>query len=164
MNTQEEYDSLYQRMATSGKPEYMKVFGSVMNDMMGWMIANKPDLAKEWVDRLQSIKWDNYLTESEAESIVSKMKPSAPWSRETWRSAMQSIGIPTEEKPFYNPCAMWVVMNMVYSDHGHSIADIAGKPLSEMPTEAIVRAVHSMAEDLLCDEDRRFNVRRYFDV
>ena len=164
--TQEElrnkFDDLYKMMASSTNVEFMRTFGNVHKEMMDWMIQNKPDLAAEWVEKLCSIKWRNYLTQKEAEKIVTSMKPEAPWKRDAWKQAMESMEIMTEEEPYYNSCALWAVMNMVYSDSSKSIAAIIGTPLNEIPAEQIVDAVHSLALDKLKDQDQRFNVRKYF--
>lgn len=149
-------------MSKSGNPTYMKLFGSVMNEMMEWMIANKPDAAQEWMDKLCAIKWDNYLTQKEAEKIVAGMMPKAPWSREVWKNAMDSLGIETEEEPYYNSCALWVAMNMVYTDSSKTIAMIMGKNVNEVSSEQMVRAVYALALDKLKDEDENFNIRAYF--
>ena len=157
-----EYHSLYEYMAMSQEPEYMKLFGSVMTEMFNWYAANKPDAAEEWLGKLEAIRWDNYLTHKEAERIVADMQPKAPWNLDVWKGAMKSLGLDTEDNPCYNCYALWVAMNMVYSDHGESIANIIGMPLQEIKPEIIVPAVHSLAVDLLCDEDSRFSIRRYF--
>ena len=160
----EKYDELYNYMATSKNPSYMMSFGAVMNEMMDWMIQNKPEMAQEWIEKLCSIKWKNYLTQKEAEKIVANMSPKAPWSREVWRSAMDSFGLPVEEKWSYNSCALWVTMNMIYSDSSNTIAKIIGKPINEIPTEQMVKAVHSLAMDKLEDADGVFNIRSYFNL
>lgn len=158
----EKYNHLYEYMASSGKPEYMKVFGHVMTEMMDWLIANKLDAAEEWLCKLESIKWNNYLTPKEAEKIVNAMNPSAPWSKDVWKKAMDGVGIAIEESPYYNSCALWVTMNMIHSDSAQSIANIMGMPLADVPAEKMVKAVHSLALDKLKDVDKRFNVRSYF--
>ena len=158
----EKYAMLYEYMATSQKTEYMKAFGHVMNEMMEWIIANKPELAQEWIEKLCSIKWNNYLTQKEADAIVAKMNPKAPWSRDAWKRALEDMGIPTEEEPYYNSCALWVVMNMVYSDSANTIAKLMEVPLQEIPQQQMVKAVHAFAIDKLIDEDGVFSVRRYF--
>ena len=158
----EKYAMLYDYMATSGKTEYMKVFGHVMTDMMEWLIDYKPEAAQEWIEKLCAIKWKNYLTRKEADEIVAKMNPKAPWSHDVWKSTMDSLGIPTEEQPCYNSCALWVVMNMVHSDSAPTIAKIMEAPLSEIPQQQFVKAVHAFALDKLKDTDGVFNVRKYF--
>ena len=153
----EEYEMLYQRMATSGRPEYMKVFGSVMSDMMGWVIANKPDLAKEWIEKLQSIKWKNYLTKNEAENIVSKMNPKAPWSRDQWLNAMEKHGFPLEKEPCYNKCALYTAMNMVMSDSSATLLKYVGE-------DELFSVIYDLAVDKLTDKDEVFKIREYFKV
>ena len=74
----EKYMMLYDYMASSNNPKYMKAFGVVMNDMMDWMIQNKPDVAIEEIERLAAIKWKNYLTQKEAEALRMDMILSAP--------------------------------------------------------------------------------------
>ena len=159
-----EFRALYDYMASSNNPAYMKVFGNTMVEMMNWMIANKPEEAEAYIEKLSAIKWDNYLTRREAEKIVAGMEPKAPWSREAWRNALTSLGIVTEESPYYNSCALWVEMNKVYSDSAKSIAMIKGVPLSEVSQEELVKAVHALALDHLKDADGVYNIRSYFSV
>lgn len=156
------FNELYQIMATSENVDFMRVFGNVHKEMMNWFIANKPEAAEEWLCKLESIKWHNYLTPKEAEKIVAAMKPTAPWSRDAWKTTLDKMGIVTSEEPYYNSCALWTTMNMIYSDSAQSIADIIGKPLAEIPAEQMVKAVHSLAIDKLKDADHRFHIRSYF--
>ena len=166
MNQEEmrkEFMELYDMMAMSHDVRNMETFGNVHKEMMEWMIQNKPDLAQEWIGKLESIKWCNYLTPKEAEKIVSEMVPRAPWSREVWKNAMQSLGLPMEEEPYYNSCALWVVMNQVYTDHAQTIADnILKKPLAEIPADQLVPGIRALALDLLKDKDKNYCVRSYF--
>lgn len=159
----EKYHSLYEYMAVSNEPKYMMMFGSVMNEMMDWMIDNKPEAASEWIDKLCSIKWKNYLTRKEAEKIVSEMVPKAPWNYATWETTMESMGMETEEPPCYNSYALWVTMNMIHSDDGESIAEIKGVPLAQIPAEQLVRIIHRLAMNKLKDKDGVFCIRRYFE-
>lgn len=156
------FTELYQFMASSENVAFMRVFGNVHKEMMDWFIANKPEIAEEWICKLESIKWHNYLTTKEAEKIVAAMKPTAPWAREVWKSALDKMGIVTQEEPYYNSCALWVTMNMIYSDSAQSIADIMGKPLADVSAEQMVKAVHALALDKLKDVDHHFNIRSYF--
>lgn len=161
----ERYGSLYEFMANSKKPENMMLFGRVMTQMMDDMIMSNPSKAEEYIDRLEAIKWKNYLTPKEAEAIVAKMEPKAPWSREVWKQAMTQLGLPMEEEPCYNSCALWVVMNQVYTDHAQTIADnIIKKPLAEIPANQLVPGIRALALDLLKDKDGVYHVRSYFDV
>lgn len=159
MNTQElkeKYLALYEYMTTSKKTENMKAFGRVMSAMMEDMIANSPSKAEEYISKLESIKWCNYLTPTEADKIVSAMNPAAPWSREQWKSVMISHQLELEEWPCYNRCALYVTMNMIMSDSGETLKKIVSGDLFD--------AVYRLAVDKLKDADGKFNVRRYFDV
>ena len=160
MNPQElkeKYWSLYEYMANSKKPENMKAFGRVMTTMMEDMIQSNPSKAEEYINKLESIKWKNYLTPAEADKIVSEMEPKAPWTREQWKDAMENHGLPLEEWPCYNRCALYVTMNMIMSDSSKTLSNfVQGDNLFKM--------VYGLAVDKLKDQDEMFNVRVYFYV
>jgi len=153
----ENYYALYEYMATSKNPDHMKAFGHVMSEMMEWLIANKSDAAQEWIEKLQAVKWKNYLTQKEAESIVADMEPRAPWTREQWRSAMEQKGYPLEKEPCYNRCALYTTMNMLMSDSAVTL----GKYVSP---DALFDIVHDLAVDKLTDKDFVFRIRDYFSL
>jgi len=160
MNQEEmkqEFHALFNLMANSNKVEFMHAFGQVHKEMMDWFIANKPELAQEWLEKLESIKWKNYLTPKEAQRIVDKMEPKAPWTKEQWANAMQQKGFELEKEPCYNRCALWVTMNMIMSD--------SSETLSKYVEEGyIFKLVYDLAVDKLTDADSRFNVRAYFGI
>lgn len=153
----ERYMALYEYMANSKKPENMKVFGRVMTTMMGDMIANSPAKAEEYINKLESIKWCNYLTPAEADKIVASMEPKAPWSRDQWKQAMMQHQLELEEWPCYNRCALYVTMNMIMSDSSDTLSEIIGNG-------DLFLAVYKLAVNKLKDADARFNVRKYFEV
>lgn len=164
MTTEEmkqEFDELYDMMAMSHNIKNMQTFGNVHKEMMEWMIHNKPELAQEWIDKLESIKWRQYLTPKEAEKIVGGMDPKGPWSREVWKSTMESLGLPLEEPPYYNKCALWTEMNKIYSDFGEEIASLIDKPLSPSDKD-IIAACYKMALKNLKDKDGVYDIRKYF--
>lgn len=164
MTTQElrdRYLGLYDYMATSRDPKNMKAFGSVMTQMMDVMLQKMPAEAEEMIDKLEAIKWRQYLTPKEAEKIVAGMDPKAPWSRDTWKGAMESFGLPLEEMPAYNRCALWVEMNKIYSNYGEEIASLLGKPLSPSDKD-IISACYKMALKNLKDKDGIYDIRKYF--
>ena len=160
MTTEElkqQYTELYEHMAVSRKPEYMKAFGKVMTEMFDWFSVNKREAAEEWLMKLESIKWDNYLTPAEAEKIVAGMKPKAPWGMDAWKAEMEAHGLQMEDAPCYNKCALYATMNMVMSDS----ADTLKKYVND---ENMFDAVFDLAIDKLDDTDKKFNVRKYFGV
>ena len=159
----EQYAMLYDYMAQSRDQKNMKAFGRVMTEMMDWLVANKADVAEEMVQKLEAIRWEQYLTPKEAETIVSRMQPAAPWKRDVWAKAMADLGLPTEEAPCYNSCALWTEMNKQYSDHAQSLAEKVWKmPLTSIPAEEMVPAIHALALDVLKDKDGVYDIRSYF--
>lgn len=150
-------------MAQSQNPKNMKVFGNVMNEMMDVMIQKMPAEAEEMIDKLEAIKWKQYLTPKEAESIVAKMDPKAPWARDTWKQTIESFDLALEEQPAYNRCALWVEMNKIYSDFGDNIAEMLGKPLASNDKD-IITACYKLALKNLKDKDGVYNIRKYFGV
>lgn len=165
MNKQEmteKYYQLFNMIVNSGDESKMHVLGNVAKQQMEWFIENKPDIAEDYIGVLCSVKWKNYLTHKEASAIVSKMTPSAKWSMDVWKAAMEKMGISIEEQPCYNSCALWVTMNMVYSDDIRTIAMLMGKTVDSMTPEEMVKATHAFAINKLKDTDGVFNIRRYF--
>lgn len=158
-----EFASMYDLMANQRDVKFMRVFGGVHKEMFDWFVANKPDLAQEWLDKLEAIKWHQYLTRKEAENIIARMKPDAPWKYDVWQAAMAKLGIPMEEQPYYNQYALCTEMNKQYSDHAETIATkILKKPLTSIPAEDIVPGIYAMAVDVLKDRDGIYNIRAYF--
>jgi len=151
----QEFQALYNLMAGQQNVAFMQVFGQVHKEMMDWFIANKPDLAQEWLDKLESIRWKNYLTPKEADKIVAAMEPKAQWSREQWKAAMLEHGFDLESEPAYNRCALYATMNMIMSDSGDTLAKYIEK-------DNLFKAVHDLAVDKLTDKDGVFNIRAYF--
>ena len=152
-----EFYDLYNMMANSKKVSYMHTFGVVHKEMMEWMIANKPELAQEWLSKLESIKWKNYLSPKEADDIIAKMEPAAPWSREQWRQAMEDHGYDLEEEPYYNRCALYVAMNMIMGDSSDTLKKYIGD-------SDLFEVVYDLALDKLLDIDGNFSIRLYFDL
>lgn len=158
----EKYTMLYDYMSASRKTENMMLFGHVMTEMMDWMIANKPENAQEWLDKLCAIKWKNYLTPKEAEKIVSEMIPKAPWSRDAWLKAMESNELEKEEEPYFNSCALFVTMSSIYTDHVQTLAKIVGTPLEDIPEDELFEAIYLLAIDRLKDRDAKVDIRHMY--
>lgn len=158
-----EFTELYEMMAVSHEVRNMQTFGNVHKEMMQWMIANKPELAQEWIEKLESIKWRNYLTQKEAQKIIDGMNPKAPWSKDVWKNAMTQFGLPMDEEPYYNCNSLWVEMNKMYSDFGDEIASLLDKPLSPTDND-IITACYKMALKTLKDRDAVYSIRKYFEV
>lgn len=160
MNAEEmikEYDQQFEKMATSGKIENMKLFGKVGRESMMLLIKNMPDKAHELIGKLCSMNWYNYLTEREAEAITSKMDPQRPWSIDQWQIIAEQHGYKLEEEPYYNRFALYATMCMIYSDDIESLKHFAkGIDMFEF--------IHALALNKLKDHDKVFSIRKYFDV
>ena len=121
------YEELYAMMATSTDIIKMQVFGEAEKWAFGKMSERDPALAQVWLDKLEPVMWNNYLSKAEAEAIVSKFINAdgtigAHWSYDTMRSAVESLGAVMSEEPFFNCWALWATMNMLYSE-------MTGQPL-----------------------------------
>jgi hypothetical protein len=152
-----EFYALYNMMADSKEIRYMHTFGQVQKEVMEWAIANKPELAQDWLEKLESIKWANYLTPKEAQKIVAEMEPTAPWKLDQWQVNMQQYGYPVEKQHYYNRCALWVTMNMIMSDSYETLTKY-------VDSSKLFRFVHDLAVDKLTDKDKKFDIRDYFKV
>lgn len=150
-----EYYELYNIMASSNNVDYMHVFGQVQKEVMEWAITYKPELAQEWIEKLESIRWKNYLTMKESEAIISKMDPSAPWTREQWRQMMIQNGLEMSMEPYFNSCALCVTMCMIMSDSGETLKEYVDE-------NKLFKMVYKLAVDKLTDKDGQFSIRRYF--
>ena len=153
----ERYDALYKYMAESKDPENMMLFGQVMTELMEKAIKDNPSFAEREIDKLEAMMWNQYLSRAEAEDVVKEMQPRAPWSYNEWEKAMQAYNLPTSEEGDYNCYALWVVMNGIMSDHGDTFSkyDIS-------KSADYFKIVHSLAIDLIDDEDGLFDVRNYY--
>ena len=163
-----QYLEQYEKMATSGNPELMKIFGE--NDKWAFeeMVKISPKTAQEWLSKNESIKWHNYLTKEEAERIASNFinqdrTKGAHWSVEAFKQALNSLGAEHEDDPFYNFYALWVTANMIYSDHAQSVAeDLGYKSPTEVPNEKMALSMYKKAVEKLRDADRPRFIRAYF--
>lgn len=156
------FDMLYGTMAVSGDTKQMKLFGNVMKQMMSWFIENKPEAAEMFMETLCAVKWDQYLSKSEAEKVVSEMKPPAAWDFPTWHKAMTDLGLETEREYVFNKYALWVQMNATHSDNGKLIAELMGMSSLNATDAEYIKAIHRFAVNMLTDEDHKFCVRCYY--
>lgn len=138
----EKFQELFSNMASGDNVGKMKLFGRVMGDMMQELIETHPEKAEEYLERLEAVKWKNYLTQKEAEQMVAEMEPAAPWSREQWMTAMKQHGYELEKWPCYNSCALWTEMNMLMSESSKTISKY-------VQSSDQFKVVHDLAVDKL---------------
>lgn len=166
----ERYEELYEDMATSGNKEKMMAFG----DAERWAFKRMHDLSPKdaqcWLDKLEAMHWKNYLSKHEADEIAAKLinqngRIGAHWGYETFKAAVESLGGKMNEKPYYNCYALWVVANMIYSDHAQSVAEDMGMSTPEaVPNEKMALSMYRKAVEQLKDVDKPKFVRVYFGV
>lgn len=156
------YDELYDEMATAKDPRKMMAFGDAEKWVFHMMAEKHPEIAERWLNRLEAENWFNYLSKGEAEDIAMKLinqdgSHGAHWSYETFKAAVESLGGKLSSEPFYNCYAIWVVANMLYSDHHKSTSEF-------VPKDQEPRFFYSMAVEKLKDNDRPRFIREYFDL
>lgn len=156
------YEELYAMMATSGDPAKMQVFGEAERWAFGKMSEKDPAMAQVWLDKLEPVMWNNYLSKREAEEVVTKFENAdgttgAHWNYDTVCSAVEGLGAKMCDEPFFNGYALFAVMNMLYSDHSKSVEAF-------VPKEEQVKFYYAMAVEKLKDPDRKNFVREYFEV
>lgn len=157
---QERYNELYDTMAMSGDTAKMKIFGDAERWAFRQMLEKDPATADEWLQRIEAVDWNNYLTEAEADRIMSHMmnqdgSVGPMWSRDQIANVVQSLNGALEMRPYYNICALVVTMNMLASDHMAS----ARKFISE---ERLPEFFYQQAQEKLKDIDRPDFIRSYY--
>lgn len=162
MDYKKKFDELYNYIVASRDTRKMKMLGWVMKAMMYDTIDAHPQKAEEYLAILESVKWDNFLTNKEADTIVAAMSPAPKWTRQQWLKTMEQMNLEPEKVYCYNRCALYVTMCMVDSDDGETIAMMMGKSGVATNDMDYFAAVHKFAMNKLCDRDGVFNIRRYF--
>ena len=164
MNTLiDKYNALYNDMAQSADSYKMHIFGGAEKTIFAKLVAEHPDIAEEWLEMLEPTRFHNYLSEAEADEIISHLvnedgTQSPHWDRQQVKQFVESLGHKMECEPYYNSCALYVAMNMIYSDHAASISE-------SVPTTAIAtKLMYKMAVEKLKDKDRPHFIREYFKV
>lgn len=122
--------------------------------------------AKEIVDCYEgSLKYDNYLTESEAERITDKFVNQDGSRGPKWKDPqelfqkVEIVGGYVECIPHYNKWALYVTMNMVYSDQNSVLIKWVGDD-----REKYFEVCYELALTHLKDKDRPCWIRPYFNV
>ena len=158
----DKFESLYNYMSASNEPRYMKLFGEVMCEMMDWMIKNQSAAAEQWIETLGAIKWEQYLTKSEALSVFNALNPKGAWTLDVWRKAMEDLGLETEREYVFNCYSLWLEMNAVHSDNGAVVAGLLGIEPTDVTNAKYIKTIHRMAVNTLTDDDGFFDVRSYY--
>lgn len=159
-----EFKELYNFIICSNDEDKMHVLGDITKEMMHNVIQSNPQQAREYLDKLSSVKWCNFLTSKEADEIVSKMTPAPNMNRTSWLNAMSSLDYIKSEMPYYNDNALYVTMCMIMSDSGKTIQNCFDQIAANMDNLTVFKFIHKLALDKLKDEDGVFNIRSYFKI
>lgn len=160
------YHELYNDMAMAKDPKKMIVFGDAEKWIFEMVAEQHPELAEKWLSRLETGKWNNYLSEEEAEHIVNSLVENVggdtvvkryEWDYPTMKSAVEAMGGKVSHEPYYNCWALWATMNMLYSDHALTVSSFIQNNLK-------AKFFYKMAVDKLKDPDRPHFIREYFDL
>lgn len=161
----DDFMSLYDTMAQSADRANMEIFGTAAKKMFRLTVNEHPDVAGEWLEMLRPISYNNYLSRAEADEIVSGLinidgSPAPKWPYAKWEEMMNAAGLQLEEKPYYNKCALWVTMNMLFSDFAEAIAET----MRHLPDRELPGLYHRLALAKLKDPDRKHFIRHYFNL
>lgn len=169
-NILERYEELYEDMASSNNKDKMMAFGNAERWAFKRMYEISPKDAQCWLDRLEAMHWQNYLSRNEAEAIAAKLinqngRIGPHWNYEVFKETVEKLGGKPYEKPYYNCYALWITANMIYSDHAQSTAEDMGAASPEaVPNEKMALSMYRKAVEQLKDVDRPKFVREYFDL
>lgn len=166
MRTNEEilnrYKHLYSLMERSEDSDIMNVFGKAEQWAFARMLEISADDAKRWLEKLEPTEWNNYLSREEANQIVSSFvnqdgTRGAHCSYESVKQEVEKNGWDLSDEPYFNCYALWVTMNMIYSDHSISLSEYIGE-------DELVKFIYKMSTEKLRDRDRERFIRDYFDL
>jgi hypothetical protein len=159
---EQQFLARYDSIINSGDTRQMEQLGVMVKRVMGWMIKYEPQVAAQalaLLDEDTSTDYVNWLTEQEAEDIVSHMKPQPTWTTQGLTSSLQSMGLSTDCPPHFNHYALLTTMLMIQSDEGQSLKEAIH---ANDRDERLLRLVYKLAVNRLEDEDGKFRIRSYF--
>lgn len=169
----ERFDALYKTMAEGRDVVKMKIFGTAFSRLFDKVAVAHPDLALATLEFLTAVDYANYATSAEAQEVAvhfinddraltGAMEPSkgAHWKPDELKAFLMSRNLPLDEKPYYNWWALWLTVNMIYSDYVEVIAELAGSK----ENEKVATACWKMAVKKLKDPDRPAFIREYFEL
>lgn len=94
---------------------------------------------------LSQATFRNYLSRKEAIEAAEKIDPMPIWNFNDWCFLFKDMEIATEEAPYYNEYALYIVMVYIVSAHGQTIAKSIGIPFSQIPQKALLLIAYYVA-------------------
>lgn len=162
MNYIERYDELYEAMSYSADPAKMRIFGEAEKWAFRHMVELDQKAAEKWLEKIEAVDWNNYLSRSEAEDITAQLlnqdgKRGPVWTYAQVESAVNQLGGKMSLAPYYNCWALFATMNMLMSDHAQTLQKFVGE--ADIPN-----IVYQLAVEKLTDPDRTEFIRSYFSL
>ena len=160
------YDKLVLHLADDKKREKaFRLLENITKEMLQHISQRDPQFSKKILEKLESIEWNQYLSQEEAQQIYNKFQLKPKWDYNTLENHLTKLGIECEHEGCYNKHALLTTMSNIYSKHGHSIAKMLGKMnVNELQDHEIIPHIHIMAIEKLKDKDGYYEIREYFDV
>lgn len=160
------FNALLDETIAEGDKENMEVSRAMFKKAVCLLVSLDADKADEFVDCFEgTLKYYNYLTESEAESILQSFvnqdgSKGARWSDpEGFFERVGEFDGKTEYEPYYNKWALYVTANKFASDQHSVILKWVGND-----RDKYLEACYDLAVTQLEDKDKLNWVRWYFGV
>lgn len=162
----EKFCSLYNEVKNSPDSENIHVAIGMFKKAFHLLADTNIRGAKEIVECFEgTIRFFNFLTESEAEEIVEKLVNQDGSKGPKWRDPeeffqrVEEMGGKCECQPHYNKWALYVTMHKFFSDQNSVIQKWVGDD-----KEKYFEACYDLAVTQLKDKDRPCWVRWYFNL
>lgn len=160
----EKFHSLLDEVKSSGEKESAEVSIRMFKKAMNVLADINLRSMKEIVECYEgSLKYYNFLTETEADEIVEKFSNQDGSRGPRWRDPeemfrkIKELGGKTECEPHYNKWALYVAMNKFSSDQNSVIVKWVGDD-----REKYFEACYELALTQLKDKDRLCWIRPYY--
>ena len=167
------YNELYAQLSQSKDVKNMHIFGDAFSRVFKKMAEMHPDIAASTLNLLSAIEFNNFASEAEASAVAAKFlnadkvitgaaeESKGPhWIMDEMKAFLQSRNLPVEEKPYYNWPALWLTVNMIYSDYADTLVEVLGTKDSEK----LATTCYKLALRKLKDPDRPSFLREYFSL
>lgn len=162
----DKFCSVYTEATTSGDNDDIKVSLCMFKKAFELLADTDVRSAKELVECYEgTLKYYNFLTESETEEILSAFVNQDGSKGPKWKDPqdffkkVEEMGGKLECEPHYNKWALYVTMNKFYSDQNSVILKWVGDD-----KDKYFEACYELAVTQLKDKDRPYWVRWYFSV
>lgn len=162
----EKFHSLIHEVISSGEKEDVEVALKMFKNSVCLLAEASPKDAKCLLECFEgTLKYYNFLTETEAEEILSKFinqdgSRGAKWKNtDSFFECLEELGdgVKVECEPHYNKWALYVTMHKFASDNGTAIQKLVGDD-----KEKFFEACYDLAVTQLKDKDKPCWVRWYY--